>query len=111
MSRNENTRKGIPYRTVIRKGRKICENICVDDRRRRRNKRTDGRRTSDKIEPVCVIHGGYRNTQGRGQYPKRNKTELRNACANLPIAINGKKTSVWIDSGSPSQYLSLQLGS
>ena len=31
----------------------------------------------------------------------RNKTELRVAAAKLPIAMNGKKTSVWIESGSP----------
>ena len=31
----------------------------------------------------------------------RNKTVLRVAGAKLPIAINGKRTSVWIDSGSP----------
>ena len=31
----------------------------------------------------------------------RNKTELRVAGAKLPIAKNGKTTSIWIDSGSP----------
>ena len=31
----------------------------------------------------------------------KNRTELRVAGAKLPIAIYGKKTSVWIDSGSP----------
>ena len=31
----------------------------------------------------------------------RNKTELRVAGAKLPIARHGKRTSVWIDSGSP----------
>ena len=31
----------------------------------------------------------------------KNQTELRVAEAKLPITINGRKTSVWIDSGSP----------
>ena len=31
----------------------------------------------------------------------KNRTELKVAGAKLPIVINGKKTSVWIDSGSP----------
>ena len=31
----------------------------------------------------------------------KNRTELRVAEAKLPITINGRKTSVWIDSGSP----------
>ena len=37
----------------------------------------------------------------------KNRTELKVAGAKLPIAINGKKTSVWIDSGSPMSIFTI----
>ena len=37
-----------------------------------------------------------------------NRTELKVAGAKMPIAINGKKTSVWVDSGSPKSIFTIE---
>ena len=37
----------------------------------------------------------------------KNRTALKAAGAKLPIAINGRKTSVWIDSGSPRSIFTI----